>query len=53
MMPSVPSAPKKSGVRSASEPPASAVGAAQAMGVYSTGSDVQRLKEQIIKALNV
>ncbi len=29
------------------------VSAAQAMGVYSSGSDVTRLKEQIIKALNV
>jgi sec-independent protein translocase protein TatA len=29
------------------------VSAAQAMGVYSTGSDVTRLREQIIKALNV
>jgi len=29
------------------------VSAAQAMGVYSTGADVIRLKEQIIKALNV
>ena len=29
------------------------VGAAQAMGVYSSGADVQRLKEQIIKSLNV
>ncbi|HYT00434.1 MAG TPA: twin-arginine translocase TatA/TatE family subunit [Thermoplasmata archaeon] len=29
------------------------VSAAQAMGVYSSGADMQRLKEQIIKALNV
>ncbi len=29
------------------------VSAAQAMGVYSTGSDVTRLKEQIIKAMNM
>jgi sec-independent protein translocase protein TatA len=29
------------------------VSAAQAMGVYSSGADVTRLKEQIIKALNV
>ncbi len=29
------------------------VSAAQAMGVYSSGSDVTRLKEQIIKSLNV
>jgi len=29
------------------------VSAAQAMGVYSSGADVQRLKEQIIKSLNV
>jgi len=29
------------------------VSAAQAMGVYSSGSDVTRLKEQIVKALNV
>jgi sec-independent protein translocase protein TatA len=29
------------------------VSAAQAIGVYSSGSDVTRLKEQIIKALNV
>jgi hypothetical protein len=29
------------------------VSAAQAMGVYSSGADVVRLKEQIIKALNV
>ncbi len=29
------------------------VSAAQAMAVYSSGSDVTRLKEQIIKALNV
>ena len=29
------------------------VSAAQALGVYSSGSDVTRLKEQIIKALNV
>ncbi len=29
------------------------VSAAQAMGVYSSGSDVTRLKEQIIKALNM
>ncbi len=29
------------------------VSAAQAMGVYSSGADTQRLKEQIIKALNV
>jgi len=29
------------------------VSAAQVMGVYSSGSDVIRLKEQIIKALNV
>jgi len=27
--------------------------AARAMAVYSTGADVQRLKEQIVKALNV
>jgi sec-independent protein translocase protein TatA len=27
--------------------------AAQAIGVYSSGADVQRLKEQIVKALNV
>jgi sec-independent protein translocase protein TatA len=29
------------------------VSAAQAIGVYSSGADVTRLKEQIIKALNV
>jgi TatA/E family protein of Tat protein translocase len=29
------------------------VSAAQAIGVYNSGSDVTRLKEQIIKALNV
>jgi len=29
------------------------VSAAQAMGVYSSGADMQRLKEQIIKAMNV
>jgi sec-independent protein translocase protein TatA len=29
------------------------ISAAQAVGVYSSGSDVQRLREQIIKALNV
>ena len=29
------------------------VSAAQAMNVYSSGADVIRLKEQIIKALNV
>lgn len=29
------------------------VSAAQAMGVYSAGADVTRLKEQVIKALNV
>ena len=29
------------------------VSAAQAMGVYSSGADVIRLKEQVIKALNV
>jgi sec-independent protein translocase protein TatA len=29
------------------------ISAAQAVGVYSSGADVQRLREQIIKALNV
>ncbi len=29
------------------------VAAAQALAVYSTGSDIPRLKEQIVKALNV
>ncbi len=29
------------------------VSAAQAMGVYTSGADMQRLKEQIIKAMNV
>jgi sec-independent protein translocase protein TatA len=29
------------------------ISAAQAVGVYSTGADVQRLREQIIKVLNV
>lgn len=29
------------------------ISAAQAVGVYSTGADVQRLREQIVKALNV
>lgn len=29
------------------------ISAAQAVGVYSSGADVQRLKEQIIKVLNV
>lgn len=28
-------------------------GAARAMGVYSSGADTQRLKEQIVKSLNV
>lgn len=34
-------------------PDAQVIAAAQAMGVYSTGADVTRLKELIIKALNV
>src|SRR5688572_16579594 len=29
------------------------ISAAQAVGVYSTGADIQRLREQIVKALNV
>ena len=29
------------------------ISAAQAVGVYSSGADVQRLREQIVKALNV
>lgn len=29
------------------------ISAAQAIGVYSSGADVQRLREQIVKALNV
>ena len=29
------------------------IAAAQAVGVYSSGADMQRLREQIIKALNV
>jgi sec-independent protein translocase protein TatA len=29
------------------------ISAAQAVGVYSTGADIQRLREQIIKVLNV
>jgi len=29
------------------------ISAAQAIGVYSSGADVQRLKEQIVKSLNV
>jgi hypothetical protein len=29
------------------------ISAAQAVGVYNSGADVQRLREQIIKALNV
>jgi sec-independent protein translocase protein TatA len=29
------------------------ISAAQAIGVYSSGADIQRLREQIIKALNV
>jgi sec-independent protein translocase protein TatA len=34
-------------------PDTQVVSAAQAIGVYSSGADVTRLKEQIIKALNV
>jgi sec-independent protein translocase protein TatA len=34
-------------------PDAQVVSAAQAMGVYTSGADVTRLKEQIIKSLNV